>query len=367
MGSASGYISQARKELGTQEDPPGSNRTPYGVTYGWNGVYWCVIFLCAMAIRYGLRKNIDYPFTASVFQARAWARKVGKWGSTPRKGAWAVYKYSHIEVVTDFTATHIKVLGGNTSAVAGVRDRDGGGVYEKWRPRNSSISGYIYVDYSDGHGSTASAGGKHIAKTQSGGILGMSQRKSMGSRHHVTLKKGTWRSVPFKAGHYTFTGANGDTIDIDSDWTLKGLKAGSQVQFRYFLNEYHSWGKDHHTYRAGDHGKNVGVLQRWIGAKDDNKFGPDTEGKLKKYQEKHDLTPDGVAGGKTKATFSNNRRVSSYGAQEVTGTSGSTFVSTRVRCWPTAHGQDRRLRVEAIAFDSGVSITRQNHRLLKGK
>lgn len=38
-------IAQARAELGTVEDPAGSNRTKYGAAYGLNGRPWCVIFL----------------------------------------------------------------------------------------------------------------------------------------------------------------------------------------------------------------------------------------------------------------------------------------------------------------------------------
>lgn len=38
-------IALARAELGTVEDPAGSNRTKYGAAYGLNGQPWCVIFL----------------------------------------------------------------------------------------------------------------------------------------------------------------------------------------------------------------------------------------------------------------------------------------------------------------------------------
>lgn len=362
MGSAAGYIALARKEIGTTEQPPGSNKTPFGVTYGWNGVYWCAIFLCAQAMYYGLRKNVDYPFTASVFQARAWAKKAGRWSSTPHVGDWVVFTYSHIEVVTKVEGSRIRTIGGNTSLVPGHRDRDGGGVWEHWRPRNSSISGYIRINYSAGKG--AAAGGSP-AKL-SGGILGMSQRKSLGSRRKVALRKNVWRSVPFKAGHYSFVKADGDTVDIDSDWTIHGLKKGKQVQFRYFVVEYYNWGNDSHTYRKGDRGGHVDALQRFVGVKDDGVFGADTQNAVEKFQRKHGLKVDGVAGNATKKKLSNNRRVVSYGAQEVTGTAGSTFKSTRLRVWPTADGQDRRLRVEAIAFEAGVTIVRQNHRLLKG-
>lgn len=44
--SLSKVLELARAELGTTEDPPGSNLTKYGFWYGVDGVPWCVIFLC---------------------------------------------------------------------------------------------------------------------------------------------------------------------------------------------------------------------------------------------------------------------------------------------------------------------------------
>lgn len=34
-------LEQERKRLGIRENPPGSNRTPIGAEFGWNGVAWC--------------------------------------------------------------------------------------------------------------------------------------------------------------------------------------------------------------------------------------------------------------------------------------------------------------------------------------
>lgn len=371
MGSASGYIALARKEIGVTEQPPGSNRTPYGVTYGWNGVYWCAIFLCAMAMHYGLRKNTDYPFTASVFQARAWAKKAGKWSSTPHVGDWVVFTYSHIEVVTAVEGSRIKCLGGNTSLTPGVRDRDGGGVWEHWRPRNSSVSGYIRVNYGAGTGST----GKHVAPTkqESKGIFGMGKSKSMGSSVSVALKNGTWKAVPFAKGKYSLASANGQTIDILSEWVVnKDLPKGSDIQVRYYVIEYHDWSKDKHNYRSGDHGENVKVLQRFLKKATghkltiDGSLGPATVKVLKAFQKKKGLLDDGVAGNATKAKLSNGRRIKSYGAHEVTGTGGATFKSTQFRRTIAKSGQDRRVRCEAIAYQTGVKITRQHHEKLQG-
>lgn len=39
-------LARALTQVGHTESPPGSNRTPYGAWYGFNGVSWCMIFQC---------------------------------------------------------------------------------------------------------------------------------------------------------------------------------------------------------------------------------------------------------------------------------------------------------------------------------
>src|SRR5437763_1012846 len=38
-------LAEARRHLDLKEDPPGSNRTPFGRWFGADGVPWCAIFL----------------------------------------------------------------------------------------------------------------------------------------------------------------------------------------------------------------------------------------------------------------------------------------------------------------------------------
>jgi len=38
-------LAVARRNLGVREEPPGSNRTPFGEWFGENGVPWCAIFV----------------------------------------------------------------------------------------------------------------------------------------------------------------------------------------------------------------------------------------------------------------------------------------------------------------------------------
>lgn len=54
--SLSKVLELARAELGTTEDPPGSNLTKYGFWYGVDGVPWCVIFLCWLFNQAGERR-----------------------------------------------------------------------------------------------------------------------------------------------------------------------------------------------------------------------------------------------------------------------------------------------------------------------
>jgi cell wall-associated NlpC family hydrolase len=62
-------ISAARRELGTRENPPGSNRNPYGPTAAW-----CSSFATAMWRKAGVDIPV-LPFTGDVFR---WGQRHGK-------------------------------------------------------------------------------------------------------------------------------------------------------------------------------------------------------------------------------------------------------------------------------------------------
>ncbi|MEU5694620.1 CHAP domain-containing protein [Actinosynnema sp. NPDC020468] len=68
-GKARTILSAARKEIGTRENPPGSNRNPYGPTAAW-----CSSFATAMWRKAGVDIPL-LPFTGDVFR---WGRKHGK-------------------------------------------------------------------------------------------------------------------------------------------------------------------------------------------------------------------------------------------------------------------------------------------------
>lgn len=76
--SLSKVLELARAELGTTEDPPGSNLTKYGFWYGVDGVPWCVIFLCWLFNQVGERMSFfGGGKTASCGMLLRWYREQG--------------------------------------------------------------------------------------------------------------------------------------------------------------------------------------------------------------------------------------------------------------------------------------------------
>lgn len=63
-------LALALSKVGIEERPFGTNRTPFGVWYGWNGVAWCSIFVTYCLHLSGWRK----AKTALAFQWEWWAR-----------------------------------------------------------------------------------------------------------------------------------------------------------------------------------------------------------------------------------------------------------------------------------------------------
>jgi hypothetical protein len=43
--TAAQLLNAQRVHLGLKESPANSNRTPFGKSFGWNGVPWCAIFV----------------------------------------------------------------------------------------------------------------------------------------------------------------------------------------------------------------------------------------------------------------------------------------------------------------------------------
>ena len=139
-------LAEAAKWLGTREEPPGSNRTPFGAWFGLDGVPWCNIFV-SYCFAVGARTIIAAGFDAAgctprgcayVPSTEAWLRSTGMWlgHRPPRPGDLAIYNWDggapdHIGIVESagddgsFTA-----IEGNTALGA---DSNGGEVMRRER------------------------------------------------------------------------------------------------------------------------------------------------------------------------------------------------------------------------------------------
>lgn len=103
-----------------EENPPGSNRTPIGEEYGWNGVAWC-----AEAVSVACRR-LGFPLhEAAVIRIEGHAR-AGNWGmgwtKTPTRGAAVCFDFGgrgnpgdmHTGIVSSvLNSTQFRTIEGN--------------------------------------------------------------------------------------------------------------------------------------------------------------------------------------------------------------------------------------------------------------
>ncbi len=134
-GSAVGRraLAEARRWVGTKEQPAGSNRTRFGVWFGLDGVPWCNIFVsycfaigAGYTIARGFRGAGCTPRgCAYVPSTEAWLRATGMWLGrvAPLPGDIAVYNWDggvpdHIGIVELGGRASFTAIEGNTGAEA---------------------------------------------------------------------------------------------------------------------------------------------------------------------------------------------------------------------------------------------------------
>ncbi len=131
-------LAEARRWLGTTEDPSGSNRTPFGVWFGLDGVPWCNIFL-SYCFAVGAGYTIAEGFhgagctprgCAYVPTTEAWLRATGMWRGpvAPRPGDIAIYNWDggppdHIGIVESAGNGGFAAIEGNTDGAVARRRR----------------------------------------------------------------------------------------------------------------------------------------------------------------------------------------------------------------------------------------------------
>ena len=132
----------ALAEVGTTEQPPGSNMNPYAPAVGdANGFAWCCSFVHWCANEAGL----PFPSTAYVPALESWARSEGLTvpAADIRRGDVVCLDFTapfgdgsdHVEIALGPPADGwVECVGGNTSDKAGGSVDNGGGVFVNSRP-----------------------------------------------------------------------------------------------------------------------------------------------------------------------------------------------------------------------------------------
>lgn len=124
----SAVLDRARKQVGTAEDPPGSNSNKYTDWYGVD-TPWCAIFVSWLFYRTDLDDLVEKEAWAP-YQAR-WFQRKNRWGREARKGAMVYYDwrrpgssgYNHVGIVEDVRSddTFVTIEGNWRDAVRRVR------------------------------------------------------------------------------------------------------------------------------------------------------------------------------------------------------------------------------------------------------
>lgn len=153
---SSKVIAKARSQIGTSEQPPFSNRTPYGAWYGMNGVAWCAIFVSWVFHHAGyplppIRTSKGFAYCPDIVR---WAKDNKCWedASVRPKPGWiilfdfpgdGVNRPSHVGIVQGVLSDgRIVTVEGNTNGAGG---RTGGRVMEHYRSVSGGIIGYVRV------------------------------------------------------------------------------------------------------------------------------------------------------------------------------------------------------------------------------
>lgn len=140
----------AASQIGTRENPPGSNLQKYGAWYGMNAVAWCAEFVSWCADQAGLLGTVipKYAYTPA---GADWFKSRNRWGAEPRVGAIAFFdiagmgRISHTGVVEKVLSDGwFLCIEGNTN---GSGSRTGGEVWRQKRRNMGPRGGFGYPDY----------------------------------------------------------------------------------------------------------------------------------------------------------------------------------------------------------------------------
>lgn len=122
-GSRSAFVAVAKGEIGTTEQPIGSNQTKYGAWFGADGSPWCAIFVSWCAAQADIAEETMPRSFAAVGEFQEWFRQRGLFraksaGYVPQPGDLMIQKSagaSHIGIVEKADENGFKTIEGNSS------------------------------------------------------------------------------------------------------------------------------------------------------------------------------------------------------------------------------------------------------------
>lgn len=130
---------------------PGNNETPFGAWYGDQFEPWCDQYMSYCGATSGNGDVIGkFEYCPSHVD---WFRSRGQWGDAPQVGALVFYDWNgdgladHVGIVVAFDDSSITTYEGNTSSGVAGSQSNGGGAYQRTRPRDGMVMGYGYPAY----------------------------------------------------------------------------------------------------------------------------------------------------------------------------------------------------------------------------
>lgn len=143
-GTVTEVLADARKEIGTTEDPPGSNRTKYGRLYGLDGYAWCAMFIWVVLVLWNKVEHIKSAYTPTIFEWYRAKKRTFTDVSEAEPGDLIFFRNSsricHIGFVAGERQSHtVPTIEGNTSSGDAGSQDDGGGVFPRQR---RSVTGF---------------------------------------------------------------------------------------------------------------------------------------------------------------------------------------------------------------------------------
>lgn len=165
MATANDVLTKARSQLGVTEWPPGSNKTKYGKAYGWNGVFWCAIFVWWCFMKAGAEAIIAKSASAADIQDLTVKNKGGKWIMKKNKSVATRKAYiakaqpgdivsfdfgamdavrDHVGIVESVSGNYLVYIEGNTSEKG---SQSNGGMVCRQRRNYTSVCSAVRPAY----------------------------------------------------------------------------------------------------------------------------------------------------------------------------------------------------------------------------